>query len=111
MLNIDYYLVGQKIKNKRKQCGLTQEQLAEKCDISVSYIAHIERGTKSLSLETAVKVSNVLDVSLDYLILDELDSDNRIFSALETEINDLPPAKRQTFIKFARLILKNIDEL
>ena len=111
MLNIDYYLVGQKIKNKHKQCGLTQEQLAEKCDISVSYIAHIERGTKSLSLETAVKVSNVLDVSIDYLILDELDSDNRIFSALETEINDLPPAKRQTFIKFARLILKNIDEL
>lgn len=111
MLNIDYYLVGQKIKNKRKQCGLTQEQLAEKCDISVSYIAHIERGTKSLSLETAVKVSNVLDVSLDYLILDEIDSDNRILSALETEISDLSPAKRQTFIKFARLILKNINEL
>ena len=111
MLTIDYYLVGEKIKEKRLKMRMKREQLAEKCDISVSYIAHIERGTKSLSLETAVKVSNVLDVSLDYLILDELDSDSRIFSALETEISALSPAKRKTFIKFARLILKNINEL
>ena len=68
MQTVNYTLVGQKIKDKRLKLGITQEQLAEKCDISVSYIAHIERGTKSLSLETAVKVSNALNVSLDYLV-------------------------------------------
>ena len=51
MLNVDYYLVGSKIKEKRKSKGLTQEQLAEQCDISVSYIAHIERGTKICMLK------------------------------------------------------------
>lgn len=111
MLTVDYTLVGQKIKEKRLQNNLTREQLAELCDLSVSYIAHIERGTKSLSLETAVKICSVLNVSLDYLLLDEIQSHDRIFNALETEIGVLPPNKQDKFIKFARLILKNIDEL
>lgn len=111
MLEVDYYLVGSKIKDKRKKHGFTQEQLAEMCDLSVSYIAHIERGTKSLSLESAVKISNALDVSLDYLLLDEIQSSDRVLSVIENELSSLSPAKRETFLKFARLILKNIDEL
>lgn len=111
MQNVDYNLVGQKIKEKRLQNGFTREQLAEQCELSVSYIAHIERGTKSLSLETAVKICSVLNVSLDYLLLDEIQDHNRIFTALETEVDTLPPNKQDKFIKFARLILKNIDEL
>ena len=111
VIEIDYLLVGSKIKEKRKSCGMTQEQLAEMCDLSVSYIAHIERGTKSLSLESAVKVSNALGVSLDFLILDEIQDHDRVMTAIENEVSSLPPAKRETFFKFARLILKNIDEL
>ena len=111
MLTVDYTLVGQKIKEKRLQKNLTREQLAELCDLSASYIAHIERGTKSLSLETAVKICSVLDVSLDFLLLDEIQSHNRILNALESEIDALSANKQEKFIKFARLILKNIDEL
>lgn len=111
MLSVDYVLVGQKIKEKRLQKSLTREQLAEQCDLSASYIAHIERGTKSLSLETAVKLCSVLNVSLDYLLLDEIQSHGRILTALESEINVLPQNKQDKFIKYARLILKNIDEL
>lgn len=111
MLGVDYYLVGNKIKEKRKSRGLTQEQLAELCDLSVSYIAHIERGTKSLSLETAVKLCNILNVSLDYLLLDEIQNHSRVMNAIEDEVWELSPGKQATFLKFARLILKNIDEL
>ncbi len=111
MFAVDYYLVGEKVKEKRLKKGLTREQLAEMCDLSVSYIAHIERGTKSLSLESAVKISNALDVSLDYLLLDEIQSSDRALSVIENELSSLSPAKRETFLKFARLILKNIDEL
>jgi len=111
MLEVNYYLVGSKIKDKRKKQGLTQEQLAEMCDLSVSYIAHIERGTKSLSLESAVKISNALNISLDYLLLDEIQGHDRVMSALENEISSLTPAKKEIFFKFARLVLKNIDEL
>ncbi|MBQ7008393.1 MAG: helix-turn-helix transcriptional regulator [Ruminococcus sp.] len=111
MQTIDYSLIGKKIKNKRVKLGLTQEKLAEKCDISVSYVAHIERGTKSLSLETAVKISNVLDVSLDYLLINEINDSGRIIKALESELDRCTPKQIERFIKISRLLLSNIDEI
>lgn len=111
MKNINYSLVGQKIKEKRNKLGLTQEKLAEKCGISVGYIAHIERGSKSLSLETAVKIAEVLNVSIDYLIIDTIHEENRIINSLETEINSMNPQQKHKFIRFAKVIINNIDEL
>lgn len=111
MQSIDYVLVGQKIKEKRNKLGLTQEKLAEKCNLSVGYIAHIERGSKSLSLETAVKISHVLNVSIDYLIMDEIQEQDRILNSLETELNSLSPKQKNQFIRIARVIINNIDEL
>ncbi len=111
MQNIDYELVGEKIKRKRLEKGYTREKLAEECSISVSYLAHIERGTKSLSLETAFKISQILGVSIDYLLLDELTEYERVMSALETELIQLSAKQKETFIKFARLIIKNINDL
>ena len=111
MHNIDYVLVGEKVKKKRLEKGYTREKLAEKCSISVSYLAHIERGTKSLSLETAFKISQILNISIDYLLIDEITEQERIMSALETELSQLNARQKDVFIKFARLIVKNIDEL
>lgn len=111
MQTVNYTLVGQKIKDKRLKLGITQEQLAEKCDISVSYIAHIERGTKSLSLETAVKVSNALNVSLDYLLIDEIHDNSRIIEALESELDRCTPKQIDKFIKLSRVLIQNIDEI
>ena len=54
MKEINYVQIGQKIKNLRNEAGLTQEQMAERCEISTSFLGHIERGTRMLSLETAV---------------------------------------------------------
>ena len=65
---MDYNLLGEKIKKERLKKGLTQEALAEKANVSVSFMGQIERGERKLSLETFVKISKVLGVSLDYLI-------------------------------------------
>lgn len=111
MQTIDYRLIGQKIKEKRKKFGMTQEQLAERCEISVSYIAHIERGTKSLSLETAVRISNVLGISLDYLILDEISERERTLSAMETELAKCEPERADAFLRLTRLLLTHINEI
>lgn len=108
---IDYKLVGQKIKAKRQHCGMTQEQLAEQCDISISFIAHIERGTKSLSLETAVKISRALNVSLDYLLLDEISDSERILDALSSELAKCPPEQSEKFLRLARLLIAHIEEI
>lgn len=72
--NLDYIGLGRKIRFKRKSNGLTQEQLAERTGISISFLGHIERGSRKASLETLVKLANALEVSLDYLLQDSLDS-------------------------------------
>lgn len=62
--------IGNKIANLRKEYGMTQEQLAEKLDISIKHCSSVERGISCLSLEKLVEISNLFDVSLDYLVKD-----------------------------------------
>ena len=60
--------IGLKIAKLRKEHNMTQEQLAETLDISIKHCSSVERGISSLSLEKLIDVSNLFDVSLDYLI-------------------------------------------
>lgn len=61
-------MIGSKIATLRKQQGMTQEQLAEKLDISVKHCSSVERGLSCLSLEKLIEVSEMFDVSLDFLL-------------------------------------------
>lgn len=69
---MDYYQIGQNIRRFRKKQGLTQEQLAEKINISVPHMSHIETGNTKLSLPVLVDLSAALQVSTDDLLLEEV---------------------------------------
>lgn len=66
---VDYSLIGKRIATARKECGLTQDKLAEKADISNNYLSHIETSRSIPSLETLVSICDALDVTPDYLLL------------------------------------------
>ena len=59
--------LGKRIREERLKKGLTQEQLAEKVDISLNFMSLIENG-KNMSVQTLVNLANALDVSIDYLL-------------------------------------------
>ncbi|MBS4986432.1 MAG: helix-turn-helix transcriptional regulator [Hungatella hathewayi] len=61
--------VGARIAARRKQLNLTQEQAAEKADVSHQFFACVERGIKNMRAENIVKVSRALEVSTDYILL------------------------------------------
>ena len=65
---MDYVAMGKKIKIRRVIMELTQEQLAEKVWISTSFMGHIERGTRALSVDTLYNLCAALGVSADYLM-------------------------------------------
>lgn len=69
---MDNSMLGQRIRTERKKLSLTQEQLAERTGVSDAYIGQIERGERSPTLETLVKLANRLGVTIDYLLLDSL---------------------------------------
>ena len=68
--------MGDRIKEARKLQNLTQEQLAEKVNITLTYISEIERGLKTPSMQVFIKLVEVLDVSADYLLRDTVSARN-----------------------------------
>ena len=72
MYEINYKDIGKKIQKARKAADLSQAALAEACGISDSFLGHIERGTRKMSLETLVTLCKVLNLSCDYLLIDEV---------------------------------------
>lgn len=55
---------GKRVIELRKTKGITQEELAYRCDIQRSYMGVIERGEKSVTLNTIEKIAAGLDVSI-----------------------------------------------
>ena len=71
---MDYNALGARIKNKRLEQNLTQEQLAEKVELSAVYIGQIERGERKMTIETLVKLANSLNSSIEELLKDSTSS-------------------------------------
>ena len=67
---MDYYKIGQQIRKIRKAHGLSQEDLAERINISTTHMSHIETGSTKLSLPVLVDLANALDVRTDDLLYD-----------------------------------------
>jgi len=67
---LDYYEIGQRIRKCRKAHQLSQEELAERVDISTTHMSHIETGNTKLSLPVLVSLATVLEVSTDDLLFE-----------------------------------------
>ena len=68
MKDLDYKKMGMRIRQIRKAKGWSQEELAKKCGISMSFLGHIERGTRIMSLETFVGICGALGTGADELL-------------------------------------------
>lgn len=97
-------LVGEKIREIRKERGLTQEQLGEMADFTHSYIGRIERGQKNISLQNLDRIASVLNVPV-YRLFDyeyeyeRLTNKGRLVSnildiLIEQSASDLSKAER-----------------
>lgn len=57
-----------RIKNLREEFGMTQQELADKIDGAKSTIAMYEKGDRKPSLEVLVKLSEIFNCSIDYIL-------------------------------------------
>lgn len=108
--NIDYVALGQRIKEKRIQNHLTQEQLGEMCNLSTAHIGHIERGTRIPSVDVLFQIAQALNVSIDYLIFDSV-SNNNILSSIDSMLKDNNPEKVNKFLNAVKILADNINKL
>lgn len=61
--------LGKRICLRRRSLGLTQEQVAEQMNVSVQMISNLEQGRKAIRPENLTRLSSVLQVSTDYLLM------------------------------------------
>ena len=63
----DYVRLGRRIQARRKEIGLTQEELAEKINCSITHISRLESGSPP-GLDTLIRLSYLLGYSLDEMV-------------------------------------------
>ena len=55
--------LGQRIKDLRTQRGWSQEAFADVCRVHRTYMGHLERGEKNVSIKSLVRVSDALEIA------------------------------------------------
>ncbi len=77
-MNGNFKLIGRRVKEARQLHNLSQAQLAELIDMSVSFISHIETAKKQASLESLVRITNALGITVDELL-----TGNQLYDCVE----------------------------
>lgn len=65
-----------RIRKAREEAGYTREKFAELLDVSVSYMAEVERGRTGVSVKMLIKICNILGLSADYVLFGAKRSDD-----------------------------------
>ncbi|MCI9295267.1 MAG: helix-turn-helix transcriptional regulator [Lawsonibacter sp.] len=63
--------IGRRLRRKREQAGYTREKLGELCSLSPRFIANIELGDSTFSLDSLMTVCRILSCSSDYPLFDK----------------------------------------
>lgn len=67
-----------RIRKAREDAGYTRETFAELLDVSVSYMAEVERGRTGISVKMLIKICKVLGLSADYVLFGETRTDDEL---------------------------------
>ena len=108
-MKTDYSLIGEQIKFWRQQRSLTQEQLAEKVELTPGFISLMETGKKRASLETLLSVCRALNITTnDLLVGNQIIQDtdyNTEFSELTVKLNE---SERHLVFEITKAVCKTI---
>lgn len=108
---MDYKKLGKRIREERLKLKLTQAQLAEAIDISDTYMGAIERGERSLTLDTLVRLVNRLGVTVDYMLSDSIsDNDSNIIEQFKQVIDGQPLERKQMAINVLRTMFSYFEK-
>jgi transcriptional regulator with XRE-family HTH domain len=99
--NMNLNGLGRRIKRERLKRGITQEQLAEKVDISVNFMSLIENG-RNMSVETLANIAVALGVTVDYLLSDTVNVGTDVIS--EQIVHNLATLNEDEKLYFLNMI-------
>lgn len=100
--------LGKRIREERQKLNLTQEQLAEKLNVSTTYIGFVERGERSITLGKLAVLANILGVSVDFLLSDTVVTTRSAKEAFWLQIlSSATEEEQELILEMAKLILNH----
>lgn len=104
-MEIDYKLIGQRIKEVRREKGWSQERLSEEIDVTTVYISRVERGSTIINLKRLAQISKALDTNLEYLVGGTAtEAPNYLDKELYEILLTCTPAKQRLIYNIAKIV-------
>lgn len=104
-------IIGKKVQEFRKQKGLTQEQLAEKVNISPHYLSALERGVYNIKLDLLVDILNTLNCSADEVFQDVVNSSAKVkASEISDKLKSLPLKEQRKILEVVDTLISNSNK-
>lgn len=103
---MDLKAIGRRIRFQREQMQLTREELAEKLEVSAKFCADIEYGMKGMSMNTLNRLSEILNLSTDYIL-----KGNRDIRVEKAENHDIIESVVATLNSCNRVQLGRVEQL
>lgn len=98
--------MGEKIKFRRQQLGISQERLAEILDVSYQQVQRYENGTNRLNVENIQLIAQALDVPITFFFRTDYEE-----NIAEPSIPYAPLPEERTLLKYFKKIENNTDRL
>lgn len=108
---MDRTILGQNIRQERLRHHLTQEQLAEKIDVSTTYIGLVERGERAVTLEKLAAIAEIFQLPIDILLQDNptVLSDNSLDAQLQLLWKQADTRERKLILSLICAVLEQKD--
>lgn len=105
---VDYTIIGERLKKARLEQGLTQENLAEKLDLSVAFLSRVERGNTHINLTRLSEICSLLNISEgDILNGSSSTSSDYMQSDFYELLKKCSPEKQKLIYNIAKVIAEN----
>lgn len=86
-MDVDKKLIGKRIRHRREAAGLSQEQLAEKLDLSTNHISSMECGKSLLTTKRLLDLCDILGGTPNYYLLGEIEPGADRITSLVKELS------------------------
>ena len=103
--------LGRRIQKARKEKGLTQQEIADQSNFSLTHVQSCERGVKNPSFEVLRAFCKVLNLSLDSLMNLDLPEDEQAANDMRQLYLSCPPAARKVLLNSTRALADELKEM
>lgn len=107
-MELDYYVIGERLRKARLEKNYTQEYLAEKMNVSVTFLSRIERGSSHINLKRLTEICKLLEVSEGEILNGSVTNpETYLISEFNLLFKGCPPEKLKLIYNIAKLIIKD----